>query len=110
MSSFLFVLGGFRGAFYRRVGLRLAGFLVLRGFLNSRAGKSLYDFTPWRWLLIRDNQLTVGTLVNVVVLGVALCNHSETKKKNETKCKIQSCPSVRVGDLLVYSSMVSFNT
>ena len=58
---------------------------------------------------MRLNQLTVGTLVNVIVLGLALCDHSETKKKGETKCKIQSCPSVRVGDPLVYSSMVSFN-
>jgi len=69
----------------------------------------LYDFAPWRRLLVRDNQLTVGIVVNVIFLGLALCNHSETEKKGETKCKIQSCPSVRVGDLLVYSSMVSFN-
>ena len=31
------------------------------------------------------------------------------KKEGETKCKVQSCPSVRVRDLLVYSSMVCFN-
>ena len=74
--------------------------------LSVTARQLLYDFAPWRWLLIRDNQLTVGTFVNVVILGLALCNHSETKKKGETKCKIQSCISPRVSDPLVYSSMV----
>ena len=34
-----------------------------------------------------------GSLINVVVLGVPLCNHSEPKKKGETRCKIQSRPS-----------------
>jgi len=29
-------------------------------------------------------------LVNVMFLGLALCHHSETNKKSETKCKIQS--------------------
>jgi hypothetical protein len=42
----------------------------------------LYDFATWRGLLIRDNQLTVGTLVNVIFLGLALCNN-ETKKNGE---------------------------
>ena len=46
---------------------------------------------PWRWLLIRDNQLTVGILVNVMFLSLALRNHDETKKKGETNCAIQSC-------------------
>jgi hypothetical protein len=58
----------------------------------------LYDFAPWRRLLVRDNQLTVGILVNVLFLGLAFCNHSETKKKGETKCKIQSHTSPRVSD------------
>jgi hypothetical protein len=49
-----------------------------------------YDFARWRRLLIRDNQLSIGIVVNVIFLGLALCNHSETKKKGETKCKIQS--------------------
>ncbi len=35
-------------------------------------------------------QLTVGILVNVMFLGLPLCHHSETNKKSETKCKIQS--------------------
>jgi hypothetical protein len=43
----------------------------------------------WRFLLIRDNQLTVGTMVNVTFLGLALCNHSESKKKGEKKCKFK---------------------
>ncbi len=91
------------------VWLRLAGFLGLWNFPISDSRQLFYDFAPWRRLLIRDNQLTIGTLVNVIILGPALCDHSETKKKGETKCKVQSCPSVRVGALLVYSSMVSFN-
>jgi hypothetical protein len=45
----------------------------------------LYDFASWSWLLIRDNQLTVGTFVKVVILGLALCNHSVTKKKGRKK-------------------------
>ena len=51
----------------------------------------------------------LGAFVKVVILGLALCDHGESEKKGETKCKVQSCPSVRVGDCLVYSSMVSFN-
>ena len=51
----------------------------------------LYDFASWRGLLVRDDQLTVGTLVNVIVLSMPWRNHSETKKKGETKRKIQSC-------------------
>jgi hypothetical protein len=49
-----------------------------------------YDFAPWRRLLIRDNQLSIGIVVSVTFLGLALCSHSETKKEGETKCKIQS--------------------
>jgi hypothetical protein len=62
-----------------------------------------------RLLIIRDNQLTIGTFVKVLILGLALCDHGESKRKGETKYKVQSCPSIRVGDLLVYSSIVSFN-
>jgi hypothetical protein len=46
---------------------------------------------------------------NVTFLGLALGNHSETKKKGETKCKIQRRRLPRVSDSLVYSSMVSVN-
>jgi hypothetical protein len=95
------LLSGRLAAFYRVLGLV--------GLLISHPWKLFYDFASWRGLLIRDNQLTVGSLVNVVVLGLALCNHGETKKKGETKCKIQICISPRVGNRLVYSSMVSFN-
>ena len=63
---------------------------------QSHPRQLLDDFAPWRRLLIRDNQLTVGSLVNVIILGLAICNHSETKKKGETKWKIQSCASRRV--------------
>jgi hypothetical protein len=62
---------------------RFAGFLGLRDFPISHPWQLLYDFAPWRRLLIRDNQLTIGTLVNVIILGLILCNHSETKKKSE---------------------------
>jgi hypothetical protein len=61
------------------------------------------------WLFIRDDQLTVRTLVNVIVLALAWCDLSESKKKGETEYKIQNRNSPRVSDLLVYSSMVSFN-
>jgi len=53
---------------------------------------------PWWRLLIRDNQLTVWSLVNVIILGLGLCNYSETKKEGETKCNIQSHTSPRVSD------------
>jgi hypothetical protein len=77
-------------------------------FFISLTGQLSYDFATWGRLLVRDNKLTLRSLVNVIILGLALGDHGETKKKGETKCKIQSCPSVRMGDLLVYSSMVSF--
>jgi hypothetical protein len=63
----------------------------------------------FRRLLVRDNQVTLGSLVNVIVLGLALGSHSETKKEGETKPTIQSHTSPRVSDPRVYSSMVSFN-
>src|SRR5262245_40267661 len=105
----LFVLGRLRRAFRLYVYLRLSGLRGRWDFFISLTGQLLYDCATWGRLFVRDNKLTIGSLVNVIVLGLALCNHSETKKKGETKCKIQTCPSVRVGDLLVYSSMVSFN-
>src|SRR5215471_16909586 len=79
----LLVLGGVRGAFWLYVWLRLTTFLSLRNFLISLSGKSFYDFGSWWWLLIRDNQLTLGTFVKVVVLGLAFRNQSETNKKGD---------------------------
>jgi hypothetical protein len=54
-------------------------------FLIGHTGQPFYDFAPWRRLLIRDNQLALGAFVKVIVLGLALCNDSEPKKKGETK-------------------------
>src|SRR5262249_6062986 len=71
----------------------LLGFLGLRRFPISHAGKSFYDFGPRRWLLIRDNQLTLGAFVKVVILGPALRGHSEDKKQSKPNCEIQSCTS-----------------
>ena len=47
----------------------------------SLAGKLLYDCAAWGRLLVRDNQVTFGSLVNVVILGAALSDASETEKK-----------------------------
>jgi hypothetical protein len=44
----------------------------------------------------------------LVIPSLALGNHSESKKKGETNCKIQGWIS-RVGERLVCSSMVIFN-
>jgi len=46
----------------------------------------LYDLATWWRLLIRDDQLAVGALVNVIVLGLALRNDSEPKKKGNQSC------------------------
>src|SRR6266550_252876 len=91
----LFVLGGLRRVFCLSVWLLIIAFLASWDFVIRYPRQVLlfYDFAPWRRLLIRDNQLTVGVLVNVMFLGLALCNHSQTKKKGETKCKIQSWTS-----------------
>ena len=43
------------------------------------------DFASWGRLLIRDNQSTIGSLVNVIILGVGLGNHSKTKKQGRNK-------------------------
>ena len=48
---------------------------------QSPPGQLSYDFASWRRLLIRDNQLSIGIVVNVVFLGLAFRNHSETNKK-----------------------------
>src|SRR5215813_5923080 len=101
--------GRLRWAFWLYFWRRLSGFLGLRSFPISRARNSLDDFAPWRWLLIRDNQLTFGAFVKVVILGLALCDHGETKKKGQTRCRLQSHTSPRLSDPLVCSSMVFFN-
>src|SRR5262245_37612650 len=82
--------GRLRWAFWLYFWRRLSGFLGLRSFPISRAGNSLYDFGPWRRLLVRDNQLTFGGLIDIVVFGVALSEGGETKKKGETNGKLQS--------------------
>ena len=104
MSSFYLFLDGFGEPSVCPFGCALP----VLGLVRARAVSLFYDFAPWRRLLIRENQLTVGILVTVIFLGVALCNHSETKKV-ETKCMIQNGNSPRVSDPLVYFSMVSFN-
>jgi hypothetical protein len=63
------------------------------------AGGSLFEITS----------SPLRPFVKVVILGPALCSHGESKKKGETKCKIQSRTWPPVSDLLVYSSIVSFN-
>ena len=40
-----------------------------------------YDFAFWGRLLIRDNQATIGSPVNVIVLGLALRDHNETEEE-----------------------------
>ena len=42
---------------------------------------AVYDFAPWRRLLIRDNELSVGIVVNVTFLGLALRDHGKTSQK-----------------------------
>jgi hypothetical protein len=69
----------------------------------------LDHFASRRRFLVRDNQLSSGIVVDVVVLGLGLCNHRETNEKGETKCETQSCTSPRLGDRFVYSSIVSFS-
>jgi hypothetical protein len=82
-------LDGFGEPFVWTFGCGLPG-LELAGLPYQLPRQLVYDFAPWRRLLIRDDQLIIGTLVNVIFLGLALCNHGETNKKGETKCKIQS--------------------
>ena len=41
---------------------------------------------------MRLNQLTVRGLINVIVLGLALCDDGETKKKGETKPRFKVTP------------------
>jgi len=42
-------------------------------------------FTPRRWFLIRDNQLTLRAFLKVVILSPALRNHGETTKQGRNK-------------------------
>jgi hypothetical protein len=66
--------------------LRFTGFL---GLWVLGQVELLYDLAPRRWLLVRDNQRTVGSLVDVIVPGLGLGNYGDTKKKGN-----QSCTSV----------------
>src|SRR5262245_16429722 len=43
------------------------------------------DFAPRRWLLIRDDQSTTGSLVNVIILGLGL-DRSQTKRQGNQSC------------------------
>ena len=67
------------------------------------------NFAPWWWLLVRDNKLTFGSFVNVVLVGLALSAGDETEKNGETNYTIQNRTSPPVSGALVYSLMVSFN-
>jgi hypothetical protein len=51
--------------------------------LNQFGNAAVFDKeTGLVWELIRDNQLAIGTLVNVMFLGLTLCDHNEAKKKD----------------------------
>ena len=82
--------GRLRWAFWLYFWRRLSGFLGLQRLPISCARNSLYDLAPWWWLFIRDDQFTFGAFVKVIILGMALRSHSETKEKSETNGEIQS--------------------
>jgi hypothetical protein len=74
--------------------LRFTGFLRLAfgNFPISHLGQSFYDLAPWRRLLIRDNQLTFGAFVKIVILGLAIRNHGETKKRAKQNATFKVVP------------------
>jgi hypothetical protein len=88
-------LGGFGRASRLSVWLWIVALMALWGFAISYLGKAtvFYDFAPWRWLLIRNNHLSVGIVVDVIILGPAFCYHRESKKNGETECEPQGCSS-----------------
>jgi hypothetical protein len=47
----------------------------------SLTGQLLYDCATWRGLLVRDNKLTFGGLLDVAVFSVALSDDGKTEKK-----------------------------
>jgi hypothetical protein len=63
--------------------------LFCGGYQLPQTSLLLYDFAPWRGLLVRDNKLAVGRLINVVILGLALCNHGETKKRAKQNARFK---------------------
>jgi hypothetical protein len=81
-------LGRLRRSFCWSVWLRLISWLILWSFIIRciREADPLYDFAPRRWLFVCDNQRTVGSLVNEVVLGLDLGDRSEPKEKGNQRC------------------------
>jgi hypothetical protein len=59
--------------------------MALWGFAISYLGN---DFAPWRWLLIRNNHLSIGAVVDVIILGPAFCYHGESKKNGEQNASL----------------------
>ena len=73
--------------------VRLTRFSLLAlwglGYHSPRAFLLLYDFAPWGRLLIRNDQLSSGIVIHVIVFS--LSNRSETKKKAKDKMQVVFC-------------------
>lgn len=67
----------------------VVGPVRLRYQLSRESFAALY-LASRGWLLIRNDQLTLGAFVKVVIPGLGLDNSRETKKKGKTKSEFQS--------------------
>jgi hypothetical protein len=65
------------------------GLGLLETSLSATPGNRFMILLPGGSSLF-EIQFTVASFVKVVILGLGLRNQSETKKKGETKCKVQS--------------------
>jgi hypothetical protein len=77
------------------VWLRLAGFLGLWNFPISDSRQLFYDFAPWRRLLIRDNQLTVRSLVNVIASACPCVTTASPRKRAKQDARFKVVPRQR---------------
>ena len=88
----LLLLDGFASFFVSTLGCAFR-FLGLRSFPISRAGKSFYDLAlPCGGSLFEAINSPLETFVKVVILRLALCDHSQTKKNGETNARFKIVP------------------
>src|SRR5262249_34819328 len=88
------------GWFGRALKASLCDIVLFLGPLNlaiRSLGQALllYNRAPRRGLIVRDNQLSGRTSVNVILFGPALCRHPQAKKQKQTKCEIYGYAWVR---------------
>jgi hypothetical protein len=92
LHSLYFALNGFGEPSGCGFGCCLTVSSTWGAFLSVTTGNVFYDLAPRWWLFIRDDQLTFGTFVKVVILSLALSDDDETEKSAKRTARFKIVP------------------